>query len=108
MSINPPSLEEQIWALLQEIYDPEIPVNIVDLGLVYGVAVEDTPNGKSAKITMTLTNPACVMGPMLSEMIKSKVNTLPQISDASVEIVWEPVWSKDMISERGRMELGLM
>ncbi|MDQ8202015.1 putative Fe-S cluster assembly protein SufT [Pelagicoccus sp. SDUM812003] len=101
--------EEAIWQQLRNVYDPEIPVNIVDLGLVYSMVVEETEN-KASKVVvqMTLTAPGCGMGPAIAEDARSKVMLVPGVDEAEVNLVWEPAWDQSMISEEGRMILGLV
>jgi probable FeS assembly SUF system protein SufT len=101
---------EAIWAQLKKVYDPEIPVNIVDLGLVYSMEI-DQPAGDSGyhvTVTMTLTAPGCGMGPAIAEDARSKVILAPGVSSADVRLVWEPPWNQSMISEEGKMRLGLV
>jgi probable FeS assembly SUF system protein SufT len=100
-------LEEQIWAELRTCFDPEIPVNIVDLGLVYNCEVQPLPEGGNrVEIKMTLTAPGCGMGPVLAEDVKSKVEGLPGVTKADVDIVWDPQWNQNMMSEAARLQLG--
>lgn len=101
--------EEAIWTGLRNVYDPEIPVNIVDLGLVYSMTVNPTEDGGyGVEIQMTLTAPGCGMGPAIAEDAKSKVMVVPGVDTAEVNLVWEPAWDQSMISEEGRMILGLV
>lgn len=101
--------EEAVWQQLRNVYDPEIPVNIVDLGLVYSMTVEETPNSASKVVVqMTLTAPGCGMGPAIAEDAKTKVMLVPGVDEAEVNLVWEPAWDQSMISEEGRMILGLV
>ncbi len=101
--------EESIWVQLKNVYDPEIPVNIVDLGLVYSMEVTKTDEGGyKVDIQMTLTAPGCGMGPAIAEDAKSKIMLVPGVDDAEVHLVWEPAWDQSMISEEGRMILGLV
>lgn len=101
--------EEAIWQQLRNVYDPEIPVNIVDLGLVYSMVVEETENSASkVTVSMTLTAPGCGMGPAIAEDARSKVMLVPGVDEAEVDLVWEPAWDQSMISEEGRMILGLV
>ncbi len=101
--------EEAIWQQLRNVYDPEIPVNIVDLGLVYSLAVEETENSANKVVVqMTLTAPGCGMGPAIAEDAKGKVMLVPGVDEAEVNLVWEPAWDQSMISEEGRMILGLV
>jgi probable FeS assembly SUF system protein SufT len=101
--------EKAIWDQLKTCYDPEIPVNIVDLGLVYDCLV-DQPEGKpaSVQVKMTLTAPGCGMGPTIAAEARQKIETLPGVGEASVELVWDPPWNQAMISEAGKMKLGLI
>jgi probable FeS assembly SUF system protein SufT len=101
--------EKRVWDQLKTCYDPEIPVNIVDLGLIYDCQI--TPqNGNGALVTvkMTLTAPGCGMGPVLAQEAKSKIEALPGIDEATVELVWDPPWNQAMISEAGKMQLGII
>lgn len=101
--------EEALWEQLKNVYDPEIPVNIVDLGLVYSLSV--VPNDKGGYrvvVQMTLTAPGCGMGPAIAEDAKSKLILVPGVDGAEVNLTWEPAWDQSMISEEGRMILGLV
>ncbi len=95
--------QEEIYEVLRECYDPEIPVDIVELGLVYGVEVE----GNSVNIIMTLTSPGCQMSSMIRENIEDKLLGLPDCEQANVEIVWDPPWTPHMMSEAARKKLDL-
>ncbi len=100
--------EELVWDTLKTCFDPEIPVNIVDLGLVYDLAVEKTPaGGNSVEVKMTLTAPGCGMGPVIAEDARQKIAALPTVESAKVHIVWDPQWTPQMISETGRKALGI-
>jgi probable FeS assembly SUF system protein SufT len=100
--------EQAVWETLKTCFDPEIPVNIVDLGLVYDLATEQTPTGGYAiDVKMTLTAPGCGMGPIIAEDARQKIAALPQVESAKVHIVWDPVWTPQMISAEGRLKLGL-
>jgi probable FeS assembly SUF system protein SufT len=102
------SLEDKVWALLKTCYDPEIPVNVVDLGLIYNCEIQDLPEGgRRVDIKMTLTAPGCGMGPVLAQDVKTKVEALPEIERADVEVVFDPPWNQNMMSEVARLELGL-
>lgn len=102
------SLEDRVWSLLRTCYDPEIPVNIVDLGLVYNCEVQETPEGsRRVDIKMTLTAPGCGMGPVLAQDVKTRIEALPEVERADVEIVFDPQWNQNMMSEAARLELGL-
>ena len=100
--------EDLVWAQLKTVYDPEIPVNIVDLGLIYDLRVDDLDNGKKdVSIKMTLTAQGCGMGPVIAQDAKSRVEQIEEIENAEVKIVWDPVWNPQMISAAGRQVLGL-
>lgn len=108
--INNPNipLEEKIWAQLKTCYDPEIPVNIVDLGLVYGIDTQKLPNGNyKVIIRMTLTAPGCGMGPIIAAEAKQKVLEIPQIEEAEMVIVFDPPWDRSRLSEAAKLALGL-
>lgn len=103
-----PVEEKQVWETLRTCYDPEIPVNIVDLGLVYDMHIEPLPSGGSkVLVKMTLTAPGCGMGGVIAGDAQQKLLYLPGVEDATVEIVWDPPWHQSMISEAGRKILGL-
>ena len=101
--------EAQVWAQLRECYDPEIPVNIVDLGLIYSVEVGDDEggHGKSVGVKMTLTAPGCGMGPSLAADAEQRILTVSGVASANVQLVWDPPWSPDRISPAGREKLGM-
>ena len=100
--------EQAVWDALKTCFDPEIPVNIVDLGLVYDLAVEKTPAGSNTiEVKMTLTAPGCGMGPVIAEDARQKISALPMVESAKVHIVWDPQWTPQMISDAGRKILGL-
>ncbi len=100
---------EAIWDQLRKVYDPEIPVNIVDLGLVYSMDVsKPAEGGYKVDVAMTLTAPGCGMGPAIAEDAKGKILLVPGVSNADVRITWEPAWNQSMISEEGKMKLGLI
>ncbi len=95
--------EERIWAVLRECYDPEIPVNIVDLGLVYDVVRQ----GNRVDVKMTLTAPGCHMGGMIAGDVQNRLLALEGVEEANVELVWDPPWHQSMITAEGRRALGL-
>lgn len=95
--------EEQVWDLLRSCYDPEIPVNIVDLGLVYNVTVQ----GNRVDVKMTLTAPGCHLGGQIAGDVQSKLLSLDTVEEANVELVWDPPWHQSMITPEGRKALGL-
>ena len=100
--------EAAIWAELKNVYDPEIPVNIVDLGLIYDMTVESLANGGSrVNVKMTLTAPGCGMGRVIAMDAKTRIEHLPGVSEANVDLVWEPQWNPHMISPEGRAKLGM-
>ncbi|MBL9187240.1 MAG: DUF59 domain-containing protein [Opitutaceae bacterium] len=100
--------EQAVWAALKTCFDPEIPVNIVDLGLIYDLAIGDAPGGgRAIEVKMTLTAPGCGMGPVIAEDARQKIAALPTVETARVHIVWDPQWTPQMISETGRKALGL-
>jgi probable FeS assembly SUF system protein SufT len=100
--------EQEIWDILRTCFDPEIPVNIVDLGLVYDLKVEKLPSGKSSvAVRMTLTAPGCGMGGVIASDAQQKMFLLDGVEEANVEIVWDPPWHQSMITPEGRRILGL-
>jgi probable FeS assembly SUF system protein SufT len=100
--------EKAVWDAMKTCFDPEIPVNIVDLGLIYDLSIEKTPAGANAvDVKMTLTAPGCGMGPVIAEDARQKIAALPSVERAKVHIVWDPIWNPRMISEAGRKTLGL-
>ena len=102
-------IEAAVWQQLRTCYDPEIPINIVELGLVYECKVERAPNGKRVvKITMTLTAPGCGMGDVLASDVREKVEVIPTVERADVELVFDPPWNQSMMSEEARLEAGLL
>jgi probable FeS assembly SUF system protein SufT len=100
-------IENAAWAQLKTCYDPEIPVNIVDLGLIYGCQIEPVDGGRRAVVRMTLTAPGCGMGDVLVADVKSKVLQLPTVTEADVELVFDPPWTQDMMSEEARLLTGM-
>jgi len=102
------TLEDAVWSQLKTCYDPEIPVNIVDLGLVYSLDIKSGESGSSVTVQMTLTAPGCGMGPIIASEARQKVLTLDGIADANVELVWDPPWSPERISAEGRQKLGMV
>lgn len=99
---------EEIWDELKQVFDPEIPVNIVDLGLVYSVEIQKKDSVNHVEVAMSLTAPGCGMGPVIAEDAKTRLLAVDGVESANVEIVWDPPWHQDMISEEGKMELGLI
>jgi probable FeS assembly SUF system protein SufT len=101
--------EKRVWDQLKTCYDPEIPVNIVDLGLIYDCLITpQNEHGALVTVKMTLTAPGCGMGPVLAQEAKAKIEALPGVDEANVELVWDPPWNQAMISEVGKMQLGII
>ena len=100
--------EQLVWDQLKTCYDPEIPVNIVELGLIYDLSILDSKDGeKSVTIMMTLTAPGCGMGPVIAGEVERKVGAINNVQDVKVELVWEPQWNQGMMSEAAQLELGM-
>lgn len=97
--------DDQVWQALKSIYDPEIPVNLVDLGLIYSVDINQSEH--SVNITMTLTAPACGMGPVLVSDIKYRVAKVPKVKQVNVDLVFDPCWTRDMMSDEAKLETGM-
>jgi len=100
--------EDQVWEAFQTCYDPEIPVNVVDLGLIYDCKVWGDSEGNHAYILMTLTAPGCGMGPVIADDVKSKVEAVPNVDDVEVELTFDPPWSSEMLTDEAKLELGLL
>lgn len=101
--------EKAVWDQLKQCFDPEIPVNIVDLGLVYDCQLTKRPEGGvKVDVKMTLTAPGCGMGPAIAHDAQSKILTIDGVDEADVQLVWDPPWNQNMISEAGRMKLGMV
>ncbi len=104
-------LEKEIWNQMRSCYDPEIPVNIVDLGLVYDCKVEPIAGAKDSyrvDVKMTLTAPGCGMGPTLQQDVQNKLLSIEAVDDVNVELVWEPQWNQGMLTEAAKLQLGLL
>jgi len=100
--------EKVIWDVLKTCYDPEIPVNIVDLGLIYDLVYKKMENDKYyINIKMTLTAPGCGMGPVIAQDVETKISNLNFVNDILVEVVWEPLWNQEMMSEEAKLKLGM-
>ena len=106
-SISSEFSEQLIWDQLKTCYDPEIPVNIVELGLIYDLNIKDGEKWKKIDIKMTLTAPGCGMGPVISDEVDRKINALEDVENVNVELVWEPQWNQGMMSEAAQLELGM-
>jgi probable FeS assembly SUF system protein SufT len=102
-------IESAVWQQLRTCYDPEIPINIVELGLVYECTIERAESGQRiAKVRMTLTAPGCGMGEVLAQDVREKIEIIPTIERADVELVFDPPWNQSMMSEEARLEAGLL
>jgi probable FeS assembly SUF system protein SufT len=107
---NEPFGEDQVWETMKGCFDPEIPVNVVDLGLIYDLQINepDRDDGRhKVQVRMTLTAQGCGMGPVIAEDVKQSIESLPGVAEAQVEIIWDPPWTPHMISEEGRKKLGI-
>jgi len=100
--------EQKVWEALGQVYDPEIPASIVELGLVYLVAVEKVEGGHRIRVTMTLTAPACGIGPVLVEDVRRAVLGVPGVKDVEVDLVFDPPWEPSRMSEAAKLQLGFM
>lgn len=103
-------VEQKVWDQLKQCFDPEIPINIVDLGLIYDCRVEpsDKPGKFRVTIKMTLTAPGCAMAPYIQQDVYNHMMSIPEIEDALVELVWDPPWNQNMMSEEAKLLLGLL
>ena len=100
--------EDRIWDVLKTCYDPEIPVNIVDLGLIYDMKLDKNIEGITINIKMTLTAPGCGMGPVIAQDVEDKLMDLATVNRVIVDLVWEPVWNQAMMTDAARLELGML
>jgi len=106
---NAPVTEDLIYNQLRQVYDPEIPVNIVELGLVYDLKIEPLATGGSrVEVKMTLTAPGCGMGEIIAHDAKSRIETVPGVNEADVQVVFDPPWNQQMMSEAAKLELGML
>jgi probable FeS assembly SUF system protein SufT len=109
LSFEPPSDdnidEAQVWEALESVYDPEIPIDLVSLGLIYTVRIDN--DKKCVNIDMTLTAPACGMGPVLVSDVEYRVNMVPNVKSVAVNLVFDPPWSREMMSEEAQLEAGV-
>jgi FeS assembly SUF system protein len=103
--VDDETLRERIVAALKEVYDPEIPLNIYDLGLIYGFEIDADRN---VEIEMTLTAPGCPVAGMLVEQVAQQVGDVPGVKTSHVELTWDPPWTKDRMSDEAKLELGLL
>jgi len=99
--------ENAVWEQMKQVYDPEIPVNVVDLGLIYGCEIKDVEGGKRLEVKMSMTAPGCGMGDILKGDVHNKLARLPGVKEVQVDIVFEPPWNPGMMSEAARLKLGL-
>ena len=103
------AVEKLVWSQLRTCFDPEIPINVVELGLIYDCQIERLPDGRrKVNIQMTLTAPACGMGDVLVDDVRSKVERVPTVSEADVDLVFEPPWGRHMMSEAAQLETGML
>ncbi|HXI14404.1 MAG TPA: putative Fe-S cluster assembly protein SufT [Thermoanaerobaculia bacterium] len=107
-NVTPEELETLVWDQLKTCYDPEIPINIVELGLVYLCSVTPVDGGHNVEVKMTLTAPGCGMGPVLATDVEGKVRSLPTVKDANVQVVFDPAWDRSMMSDAAKLQLGMM
>jgi probable FeS assembly SUF system protein SufT len=111
-ALPPDATDEDVrriaWEQMKTCYDPEIPVNIVDLGLVYDCVVESVPDGRVVGVQMTLTAPGCGMGEVLVQDVKDKIERIPTVARAEVELVFDPPWDRSMMSEAAQLQTGMM
>jgi FeS assembly SUF system protein len=105
VDLNKQVIEEKVIDVLKNCYDPEIPVNIFELGLIYEIAIDDNAN---VEVKMTLTSPACPVAGSLPGEVESKIRDLPEVNDVKIKLVWNPPWDKDMMSEVAKLELGMI
>jgi probable FeS assembly SUF system protein SufT len=100
--------EEMVWDQLRQVYDPEIPINVVDLGLIYDLRLESLPQGQSTVLVqMTLTAQGCGMGPTIARDAQRRIQSLPGVTRAEVQVVWDPPWHPEMMSAEGKKRLGV-
>ena len=98
-------LEQKIVSVLETVYDPEIPVNIYELGMIYEIKIKDDAN---VDIVMTLTSPACPVAESLPGEVREKVKSVEEVNEVNVELVWDPPWNQDMMSEEAKLSLGFL
>jgi probable FeS assembly SUF system protein SufT len=101
-------VRELVWEQMKTCYDPEIPINIVDLGLVYSCEVRSEPDGRVVAIAMTLTAPGCGMGEVLVQDVREKVEMIPTVKRADVELVFDPPWNQSMMTDAAKLQTGMM
>lgn len=110
ISANDGHVDEQaVWDAMRTCYDPEIPVNIVDLGLIYSCDFSKTDDGETfVEVAMTLTAPGCGMGPIITQEVEQKIKGVPGVNNVMVNLVWDPPWNHEMMTEAARLQLGLL
>jgi len=109
--LNREQVEKEIWSQMRNCFDPEIPVNIVDLGLIYDCKMEPIPGSQDSykvEVKMTLTAPGCGMGPTLQADVQNRLISIEQVDDVDVQLVWEPQWNQGMLTEAAKLQLGLL
>jgi len=99
---------DDMWEAMKQCFDPEIPVNIVDLGLIYDLKISGEKDKQDIHIKMTLTAPGCGMGPSIAQDVETKVSALKGINNVDVELVWDPQWDRNMMSEEAKLQLGML
>jgi len=100
--------EQRVWEQLKTVFDPEIPVNLVDLGLIYRCEAVPLPEGHRVEVDMSMTAPGCGMGDVLREDVRRKIQGLPGVREVRVEVVWDPPWGPSRMSDAARLQLGWM
>ncbi|MBK7104310.1 MAG: SUF system Fe-S cluster assembly protein [Ignavibacteriae bacterium] len=98
-------LEQKIISVLETVYDPEIPVNIYELGMIYNIKIDD---GANVEIMMTLTSPACPVAESLPGEVRQRIKEIENVNDVKINLVWEPPWNKDMMSDEAKLNLGFL
>ncbi|QWT18455.1 putative Fe-S cluster assembly protein SufT [Bacillus sp. NP157] len=101
-------VERLVWDQLRTCFDPEIPVNVVELGLVYDVSLESTEGTRKAYVKMTLTAPGCGMGDILVDDVRTKLELIPTVAEADVDLVFDPPWNQTMMSDAAKLETGML
>ena len=100
--------DQDAWEIMKTCYDPEIPVNVVDLGLIYDLKMIDSGKSITINVKMTLTAPGCGMGPVIAQDVEDKLMGLPNVINVQVELVWDPVWNQSMMTDSAKLELGML
>ncbi len=105
--VEGPLTDQVVWDALKTVYDPELPVNVVDLGLIYSCSIHSTENGKSIAVRMAMTSPGCGMSNVLKSDVEARLTRLPEVTEAKVEVVFDPPWTQARMSEAARLQLGM-